>query len=322
MFWVALFLFAIGLIAVLWGTLSDSRDSGTGKGVGAFLLLLGGVFTVIACTSVVDARNIGVVTSFKKPTGATTGSGLQWTKPWETVQDWDATSQVFDHGNERSCISVRIAGGGQGCVELTVGWRAAVPRGPENFAAYRPVGDASRFDVFTDRRVNRPITAEVGSLFTTFDAFQGISADKIDSGGLPPAPDLNKLYRQQLTDRLNLVVGGGILAPDGKTVQVDKDNPATKNEFEDDPDADIVVTSVTFGYIRYDDATNQKLAAYGQKLLENRNLQVDKANAGLRKEIAGESGLTPFQKACLEQAGAYAGLCGGGNGSQVILPAK
>lgn len=320
MFWFALVCFLIAAAALLWLFVSDNKgEPGIVFGVA---VVVGLVFLIVSMVSTVPARNVGIVTAFSKPTGETTGSGLQWTKPWESVEDWDATAQVFDHGNEKSCVSVRIAGGGQGCVEITVGWRAAVPRSPENFSAYRPVGDLSRFQVFEDRRVNRPVTAEIQSMFTTFDAFQGISAEKIDAGGLPPAPDLNKLYRQALTDRLNLVIGGGESPDGGKTVNVQRDNPATKNDFEDDPEADVVVLSVTFGYIRYDEATNTKLAAYGQKLLENRNLLVDKANASLRKDIAAQSGLTPFQKACLEQAGAYAGLCSGGDGSSVILPAK
>jgi hypothetical protein len=320
MFWIALFLLAGGLIGVLVALVSP-HNRGPAALTAVVAIPLAIVFIVVSCASIVDARNIGVVVSWKRPTGKTTGSGLQWTKPWEDVEDWDATAQVYDHGDEKSCVAVRIAGGGQGCVELSIGWRAAVPRGPENFAAYRPVGDQSRFDVFTSRRVDRPFTAEVQSLFTTFDAFQGVSAEKVDAGGLPPAPDLNKLFRQSLTDQLNVAVGGGVRGADGK-VAMDRDDPATKNVFEDDSDADVVILSVTFGYIRYDDATNKKLAAYGQKLLENRNLRVDKANATLRREVAGEEGLTPFQKECLAQAGAYAGLCSAQGNPSVILPAK
>lgn len=319
MFWIALVFFVIAAGGVLG--LFVAEDKFVAGTVTVVAGLLGGVLLVSSMLSVVDPRNIGVVTTFKKPTGETTGSGLQWTGPLETVQDWPITAEVYDHGNETVCVAVRVAGGGEGCVEITVGWRAAAPRGPENFAAYKENDKQSRFEVFTDRRVNKPVTAEIQSLFTTFDPFAGVSADKVTSGGLPPAPDLNKLYREELTDRLNAVIGGGTRTPTGK-VLVDKDNPATKNEFEDDPEADVVILAVTFGYIRYDKATNEKLAEYGKKLLDNRNLLVDKANAALRKDIAAQSGLTPFQKACLEQAGAYAGLCQGDGGASVILPAK
>lgn len=317
MFWIALVFFAIAIGGALYAIFGS--DPGPGWGVFGVALVVGIVLTITACASTVEPRNIGIVTSFKKPTGETTGSGLQWTKPWETVADWDASNKIYDHAGN-SCVTVRIAGGGQGCVEVTVGWRAAVPRGPENFASYRKTDKQNPFAVFSDRRVERPITAEVQSLFTTFDPFQGINADKISSGGLPPSPDLNSLYRQALTDRVNLAVGGGTKV--GETVEVTKDDPRTK-DVEDDADADVVVLSVTFGFIRYDEATNARLASYGQKLLENRNLLVDKANSDLRKTIAGQKGLTPFEDACLAQAGAYAGLCRqSGSGASVILPAK
>lgn len=319
MFWIALLFFLVmvgGILAAIF-----SENSFPGGATAAVAGVLGVVFLISSMISTVPTRNIGIVVAFGKPTDKTTGAGLQWTKPWEGVEDWDATAKAYDRSSDKNCVSVRIAGGGSGCVEVTVGWRAAVPRSPENFSAFRPEGDSSRFDVFTDRRVTKPINAEVLSLFSTFDPFQGISAENVSAGGLPPSPDLNKLYRQTLTDRLNVAIGGGELAADGKTVTVQKDNPATKKDFEDDPDADVVILSVTFGFIHYDEATTAKLQSYGQKLLENRNLQVDEANASLRKSIAGQQGLTPFEAACLAQAGAYAGLCKGG-GSQVILPAK
>lgn len=319
MFWISLIFFAVTVVAILVA-MARPRDRGNAALTAVVAGIVGVGLLILSCASVVDARKIGVVVAFKRPTGAVTGAGLQWTKPWEDVEDWDATAQVYDHGDEKKCVSVRIAGGGQGCVELTVGWRAAVPRGPENFAAFRKTGDLSGFEVFTDRRVNKPITAEVQSLFTTFNPFEGVEG-KVDDGGLPPSPDLNALYRQKLTDRVNLAVGGGQLAADGKTVQVDRDNPATKNVFEDDPDGDVVITSVTFGFIRYDDQTNARLADYGNTLLENRKLRVDKANAALRKQIATDSGMTPFQRECLDKGGAYAAFCGGGNAT-LSVPAK
>lgn len=316
MFWLALLIGAIGAACLLWGILSSSRDSGRGIGIGIALFAIGTVFTIVACASTVEPRNVGVVTAFKKPTGETTGSGLQWTKPWETVADWDGSGKVYDHTGDR-CVNVKIAGGGAACVDITVTWRAAVPRGPENFASYRKTGDSSAFDVFTDRRVEKPINSEVTSLFTSFDPFAGVTAGNLASGGLPPSPDLNGLFRQKLTDRINLAVGGGTQS--GDKVVVDVDDPKTEG-IEDDPEADIVVQAVMLNSIRYDDATTQRLASYGQKLLDGRNLAVDKANADTRADVARKQGMTAFQLECLKAGGPYVAFCGGASGAQATVP--
>lgn len=289
MFVVGIIFALIALVALLMRVFAREKGARSGGfALFALALLLSVGSIVIASLSTVPTRNVGIVTQFGKPTGRTTGAGLQWTPPWQDVQDWDATGQVYDHSNEKSCVSVRIAGGGTGCVEVTVEWRAGISRSPENFALYREVGDASRFDVFADRRVNRQITAALASLFAGFDPLSTVSS----STGLAAAPDLNSLYKQKLTDAINLSIGGGVADAAGKVT--------VAGGPKDNPNADVVVRSATFGYIHYDDATNAKLTSYGQKLLDQRNLQVDKANADLREQIAAKSGVPAAVQQCLD----------------------
>lgn len=305
MFYLALVFILIMVIGLPVAFLSKkSETQGGGILMIAVGFVLGGICLIAACLSTVPARNVGIVTGpGDRPTGRITGAGIQWTAPWQNVQDWDATKQIYDHGTEKTCVQVRIAGGGTGCVEVRVEWRSGQERGPENFATYRAVGDDDRFATFTNRRVNPQITASMASIFSTFDPLAAVST----TTGLAAAPDLNSLYRQKLTDAVNTAIGGG--------PNPTMDNPRTK-AVEDDPNADIVVQGVTFGYIHYDDATNSKLTSYAQKLLDARNLQVDKSNAALREQIANQSGVPAAVQQCLDliktQGKGEPGLCMGG----------
>ncbi len=280
MFWFALFLFAVGLGCLLWGVLSSSRDRGIGIGVGVFALVVGGISTVIACASIVPTRNVGIVTTFNKPTGATTGSGLQWTKPWETVQDFDASGQSYAHLGD-ACVWVSIAAQRRACIPVQIEWNANADRAPENWAAYREVDgiDGGRFGTFVERRVNPQINGAMISVFKDFDPLKTVDV----KSGEAPAPDLNADYRDKLKGAVEASLG-----------------------------EDIVVKSVVFEAPRYDEPTTNAINAYGQKVLEARNLAVDEQNAKTRARITTTDASVDQVARCLqiaEKNGKEPGLC-------------
>lgn len=285
-----MFIIAIifGIVAV--GALAVAVLSGKGGAWGTFAVafLLGGACLIIACLSTVPTRNVGIVTQFGKPTGRTTGAGLQWTAPWQDVDDWDASGQTYQHLGDH-CVWVTIAAQRRACVPVQIEWASKADRAPENWAAYKKVKDMSRFEVFEARRVNPQMNAALTSVFASFDPLGSVDAKTGDA----PAPDLNKLYRQPLLDALNATLG-----------------------------EDITIRSIAFEAPRYDEPTTAAIAAYGQKILEARNLQIDKANAITRAEITKTDATVPQVARCLqiaEKLGKEPGLCMGG-GAVVTRP--
>jgi len=255
---------------------------------GALAVLISLVVTLLSSMSTVPTKNVGIVTSFSKPTGRTTGAGLQWTAPWQNVDDWDASGQTYAHLGD-ACVWLTIAAQRRACIPVQVEYSSKAETAPENWAAYKQVGDKSRFETWVARRVDPQINAAMTSVFAGFDPLTVVDPKSGDA----PAPDLNKLYRQPLLDALTASLG-----------------------------KDVSLRSVAFEAPRYDQPTTAAIAAYGQKILESRNLKIDQKNAEVRKAIAGQSGLTPFQQACLETAkvnGGQPGLCGGGGGGSVIV---
>ena len=276
----------IGLAAVVMGRSDETRGGGVWALLGGLVLAV--VCTVIASMSTVPTRNVGIVTQFNKQTGRTTGAGLQWTAPWQDVDDWDASGQTYGHLGDH-CVWVTIAAQRRACIPVQIEWAAKAESAPETWATYKEVDDKSRFEVFVDRRVNPQINGALTSVFASFDPLGQVDAKTGDA----PAPDLNKLYKQPLTDALNTALGN-----------------------------DLTVRSVAFEAPRYDKPTTDAIAAYGQKILEARNLTIDKANALTRADITKTDASVDQVARCLqiaEKLGKEPGLCMGG-GAVVTRP--
>lgn len=268
-----------GLLAAVFG----GRET---RAVGAATLAIAGfvgvVSMIVASVDVVPTRNVGIVTTFNKPTGKTTGAGLQWHAPWSSVDDWDASGQTYAHLGDQ-CVWVTIAAQRRACVPVQIEWAAKAERAPENWAAYREVDGKSRFEVFVDRRVNPQITGAMTSAFAGFDPLGTVDA----ASGNAAAPDLNKTYKDTLMTALTNALGD-----------------------------DITIKSLTFESPRYDEPTTAAVAAYGQKILEARNLEIDKNNAKTRAEITNTDASVNQVARCLqiaEKLSKEPGLCMGGN---------
>jgi regulator of protease activity HflC (stomatin/prohibitin superfamily) len=288
-FVVSLIFFLIAVAGLVTFFLSRSEGA-RGGGMIALLagLVLGVVCVVIASVSTVPTRNVGIVTEFNKPTGRTTGAGLKWHAPWQSIDDWDASGQTYAHLGD-GCVWVTIAAQRRACIPVQIEWSARAERAPENWAAYKEVDDLSRFETFVARRVNPQINAAMTSVFATFDPLKAVNAATGDA----PAPDLNATYKKPLTEALGAALG-----------------------------EDIAVRSVAFEAPRYDEPTTNAINAYGQKVLEARNLTIDEANAKTRARISNIDASVDQVARCLqiaEKLGKEPGLCMGG-GAVVTRP--
>lgn len=273
----------VALIALVIAVVSRDKDT---KGIATLVFVVGLVVavgsTVIASLSTVPTRNVGIVTQFNKQTGRTTGAGLQWTAPWQDVDDWDASGQTYQHLGD-GCVWVTIAAQRRACIPVQIEWASNTKNAPENWAAYKEVDGKSRFEVFVDRRVNPQINGALTSVFADFDPLGNVDPKSGDA----PAPDLNKTFKEPLKAALVADLGD-----------------------------DITIKSVAFEAPRYDKPTTDAISAYGQKILEARNLQIDKANAVTRAEITKTDASVDQVARCLqiaEKSGKEPGLCMGGN---------
>lgn len=215
-----------------------------------------------ATVSHVPARNVGIVSSYSKPTGRTTGPGLHLHEPWETIEDWDGTRQAFEHNNEKSCVQVRIANLSNACVEVLVEWKTRDTKAPEQWASYR-----KEFDRFVDKRVTPGITGALNEVFADHDPLANI--DKADG-------------------KLNVPLGPYMTAA------------ATK--ISEKIGLDIEVLSVAITRVNYDQKTQAQIDQYQAAILKGRVLEKEQANALLAKTVSETNAKVDKQTRCMELA--------------------
>ncbi|MFC6021517.1 SPFH domain-containing protein [Plantactinospora solaniradicis] len=147
---------------------SGERTGPVGAAVGGTLLAV--AMTIGAAANSVPVRNVGIVTSFNKPTGEVTGSGLQWVAPWEKVGEWDASRQKYDHLG-KNAVAVRTGTLANAGVELLVEWQVKAENAPRQFMDYK--GD---FEAFKNQRVGVQLDGAVNDAFASYNPLANIDA--------------------------------------------------------------------------------------------------------------------------------------------------
>jgi hypothetical protein len=251
-----------------------------------------------ACVSIVSTRHVGIVKAYGKPTGRTTGSGLQWTKPWEGVDDeWDATRQSYNP--QAKCeqpgdgsLWVSIAGQRQMCVHVQINWETVTgQQAADNWATYRKTNDGDRFETFIARQVNPGLSADIASVFRDYDPL-GLVDPKTSEA---QTPNLAGQYTPLLLAAINKNLG-----------------------------QDIKIMSVSWGSLVFDAKTQAAIAQYAANVYASRNLAIDETNAKTRARIASGSGVPSAVQQCLDlvksEGKGEPGLCLASSNVQLTKP--
>jgi SPFH domain / Band 7 family len=123
-------LFIVGIIiAIIAGIAAAAKHPGLGLFVFAAVVALS--FVVTGCGTV-DTKNVGVVTSFKKPTGETKAAGPYFKAPWKSVTDMSLAWQTVNYQ-----FIVQAAGGATIGLDIRPRWRMKEAAAPELFQDYK-----------------------------------------------------------------------------------------------------------------------------------------------------------------------------------------
>jgi regulator of protease activity HflC (stomatin/prohibitin superfamily) len=131
------------------------------------LLVLAVLFTGISSATIVSTKNVGVVTSFGRPTGSL-DNGFHMVLPWEKVTELDGAIQTDSHtGNGKDdstpCTTVRIAHQSTACVDNSIRWRIRQGSADSLFRDYKD------FANIRDSLVTRELGAALNTVFKDFD---------------------------------------------------------------------------------------------------------------------------------------------------------
>lgn len=175
-------IFAVGVIAIAVGvymvtTRGRSNEPGFVGGMGVFVAFVGLIVAGLTCFSTVDARAVGIQTSFGKYRD-TLGSGFQWTAPWSSVEEWTTRNQTIrfsgdgkaderDNYFTEPVIVVRLGNQSEAYVDATITWSITEKSVENLWRQYKTFGDA-RQDFATP--------TAVGAANSAFDGYNPLAA--------------------------------------------------------------------------------------------------------------------------------------------------
>lgn len=214
MFWLSIALLGIALIGFLVAralprrTTTDmqgntvtfrSTDGNIAFYIAVAILVAGLLALMVASVTMVTTKNVGVETTFGKPSGElSNGLHLKW--PWEKVTEMDAAIQT-DTFNNDNCLRVRIANQQTACVYINFQWRINPVAAQELFRDYRT------FDHVRDALVTRRLTAVVNEQLANYNPLNSVSGTDLPPGEKrnPTLTEIAKTVNTQMTTE----IGGG-----------------------------------------------------------------------------------------------------------------
>lgn len=170
---------------------THSEDKGIARLTAVGALFLSVVIVVLSSMTMVEAKQVGVVTAFGKPQDDTLSSGLHWKKPWEKVTEIDATIQTDEYHGDRG-IQVRLSDGNTATISATIRWSVSEENANRVYADFRSDDPTKSL---RDAVVSTQFKAAMNS---TFAAFDPISL----TGASGTAPDYNALAEKVETAML------------------------------------------------------------------------------------------------------------------------
>lgn len=161
-------IFVLGILILIAGVIATLAVSANGeKGVGAVIfsiaLFLGAGMIAATTMGAVTTRNVGVVTSFNKPTGEIKQAGLYTTAPWKQVHEMDLAWQTASYP-----IEVQAAAGTTVGLDVYPRWRIVPEKAPELFQNYRS------FDGVVNNLFKTELRDSANKLFATYNPLNNI----------------------------------------------------------------------------------------------------------------------------------------------------
>ncbi len=197
---VAMVLLIVTVAAVLARVFSKNP---AGRTRSLRIAVIAGVLTlfvvILGSTTIVSARNVGVVTTFGRPSG-TLGNGLHMKAPWQSVTEMDGSIQIDNHTGE-AATTVRLGNNSTAFVDNSVRWRIQPAAADELFLDYR------QFENVRDNLVTRELRAALNEVFANFDplAPENVEGANVQALGDQVADKLRAKVGEQI-EILNVIV--------------------------------------------------------------------------------------------------------------------
>lgn len=302
---ICIILALVGVGFIITGFASgEPAAGGVAGGAALFLAVL---LWILGSMTIVEAKNVGVLTTFGKPDSRTLDPGLHWKKPWQKVTDIDGTIQTDEYKGDKGCIYVRIGDGSRSCLTATIRWRVNPDTADVIYGDYRSDDPT---DNLRSAVVSTQFKSAAQAVLGEYNPIAGLQV--VEGSNAAAASDLN-------------------FAPDYDKIAAD----LTKQMADRVGDKDLVIVeSVTVSYLSLADSTQQKLndfiAAVGDTRIASQRrstaAEEAKANKALSDSISNEPNvlvskcLDTLADAVQKKYSLPAGFSCWGGGGAVVIP--
>lgn len=212
---------------------------------GLIPLAIGLIWGLLACTTIVEAKQQGVLLTFGKPSDRTLGPGLSFKAPWQKVVSVDTTRQTdnFNNGDQatdHSVINVRLGNGNVSAFYASVTWQINEPQAGVVYGEFR--GEDPTEEVYK-KLIAPNFKSAVNLVGGTYNPTAQIEAvgngkTEVEPDDINLAPDFDALAAAVETDFLKRVTP------------------------KDGSDPLVKIVSVNISYLSFDDATQEKINQY------------------------------------------------------------
>lgn len=196
-----------------------------GRSVTVVFAALALLFLIISTTTIVSTRNVGVITTFGKPTG-TLGNGFHLIAPWAKVTEMDGAVQIDWHkdndpngDNHDGALVVRLGNNSNAWVDTSVRWEIKQDAADDLFLQYKT------FDNVRTNLVTRNLQVALNDVFASYNPLATTDAADPAAAATPTESRLPELA-EEVTKALQAKVGEQVtifevqiptIAFDGKT---------------------------------------------------------------------------------------------------------
>ena len=132
---VLVFLYPLSIVRLKGGT--DARPRRLPLVVRVLPAVLAVVLVVFSCLTTVGTKDVGVVTTFGRPTGRDLENGLHLKSPWQKVNELDGAINPDSYTGGVRASTVRIGDSTTACVEGTIRWRIVPTQASVLYQDYR-----------------------------------------------------------------------------------------------------------------------------------------------------------------------------------------
>lgn len=189
-FGIIFFVIAVLCIIARKKLKKDPKEIGTSRGalsVGIVFLVLTVIFMFFACTARIGTKNLGVLTTFGRPSGSL-DNGIHIKAPWQAVTQLSDRVQTDTYASDNgasgtkqggaigTCVNVRIQRQATACLNVSVKWQIQEAGADYLFRNYKDN------DAITDNLVLRNLQVAVNETIGDYNPYnldaQGNSLNK------------------------------------------------------------------------------------------------------------------------------------------------